>query len=273
MHACLIVSPGTSNGSRRGRFTPTVSAVISVTAVILLVGGFFWTVIPESGWNASILGRTTILSQQPPDRYVQHAPQLRSVSRRLLAAGTSGETFSAKEEISESDRAGWKGVIPLLVINLFSNKARLDMQLAQVPRLEKLGLKMQRIAGFPMLSSPFLEQLQSGEGNISLDCTEVQAQLDAPQTLTDLCAALSLSHFRVSSVGFNREHYRELPGSLGCLISHLFALRQAYLDGHELVIIAEDDISWKPLQSIVAAHTQLMHTENPSRAASDATEA
>eukprot|EP00961_Rhodomonas_salina_P023097 310020-Rhodomonas_salina.1 len=80
-----------------------------------------------------------------------------------------------------------------------------------------------------------------------------------------------MSHFHVSP-GFRQRKAIKVPGAMGCMISHLVALRQAYLAGHELVVITEDDITWEPFEKIVAAHTHALLAEGSSRSSSNASE-
>eukprot|EP00961_Rhodomonas_salina_P097138 1306481-Rhodomonas_salina.1 len=56
---------------------------------------------------------------------------------------------------------------------------------------------MQQIAGFPM--PQFLNQLQTGDGNMSLNCAELQKKPFRFPVLKDLCASVSVLHFHVGT--------------------------------------------------------------------------
>mmetsp|Transcript_23455 Transcript_23455/g.57885 ORF Transcript_23455/g.57885 Transcript_23455/m.57885 type:complete len:381 (+) Transcript_23455:575-1717(+) len=150
-------------------------------------------------------------------------------------------------------------------LNMQKHSNRYEAMLRGTKQLENIGIQPNRVAGFPVRNSEFVSQLQDS-GKIFLNCTEHAHRPDPDPVILDLCDTEGLAVFSLD-IGMYRS---QLPkgfratkglrplGALGCSISHLFALRRAYLAGDDYVLVSEDDVSWGPLVAVVEANTILV---------------
>jgi hypothetical protein len=156
--------------------------------------------------------------------------------------------------------------ISLYFINLKADHEREQNMLRETRKLQTLGIEAHRVVGFPIRNQLFVSQLQRS-GRISLNCTEYVATL-APldSAVVDLCATegfttldLDIGMYRaLLPTNFVATRGLRALGALGCSVSHLLALRRAYLSGDDYALVSEDDVSWDPFIAVVSANTELV---------------
>uniref|UniRef100_A0A0G4HX17 Uncharacterized protein n=1 Tax=Chromera velia CCMP2878 TaxID=1169474 RepID=A0A0G4HX17_9ALVE len=124
---------------------------------------------------------------------------------------------------------------------------------------EDLGLEPIRVPGFPGYAPTLWDTRNSSvargeENTVYLDCTRVLAQtpgggaLDASD-IREFCAdSQRIAPFdgplEIDATGDCSD---QSSTTTACLLSHILAIRAAYMRGDELAIFAEDDISFRPL--------------------------
>eukprot|EP00281_Chroomonas_sp_CCMP1168_P030649 CAMPEP_0206245340 /NCGR_PEP_ID=MMETSP0047_2-20121206/18643_1 /ASSEMBLY_ACC=CAM_ASM_000192 /TAXON_ID=195065 /ORGANISM="Chroomonas mesostigmatica_cf, Strain CCMP1168" /LENGTH=453 /DNA_ID=CAMNT_0053670629 /DNA_START=9 /DNA_END=1370 /DNA_ORIENTATION=- len=163
-----------------------------------------------------------------------------------------------------------KTPVSMYYINLHSSTDRRKEMTLQAKKLRKVGVMVKRVAAFPIREAEFISQLRTA-GKIHLNCTDHKIRPTRIQSIVDLCETEGLNilsvdlgmfwgqfpfGFQTSPRGSKRT-VRAL-GALGCSISHLLALRRAFLAGDWLTLVSEDDVTWDPFTTLVKAKTELV---------------